>query len=106
MPHEVVPDHLHLAIEPELHVPILRVEGISIRRRMDRLELQQILGADRVELANDDGGPGGVALVAERLVEGDADLQSWRSDVLQDCRRLGGESSHGRDEGGKHDDGS
>ena len=83
MPDEIVPDHLHVAIETELHVPIRRVERVAVRGRLRRLELQHVLRTDLIELLRDDVDGGGVGAVELSLVDGDADHHPFRHQILQ-----------------------
>jgi hypothetical protein len=83
MPDEIVPDHLHVAIEAELHVSIRRVECVAVGRRLRRLKLQDVLRADLVELLRDDVDGGGIYAVKLPLVDRDAYHHPLRHQVLQ-----------------------
>jgi hypothetical protein len=83
MPDERMSDHLHLAIEAELHVAVLCLEGVSIRRRMHELKLEQVLRADLVELFGDEVDGGRVDAVALALVDRHADRHALRHQILE-----------------------
>ena len=83
VPYEGVADDLHLAVEAELYVAVLRLERVSIRRRMHELELEQVLRADLVELLRDDVDAGGVDAVALALIDRDADHRSLRHQIFE-----------------------
>ena len=108
MPDEIVPDHLHVAIDAELDVSIRRVERVAIGRRLRRLELQHVLGADLVELLRDEVDGGGVGALELPLVDGDADHHPLRHQVLQRhilvCRRGEKGETGGRDKPSHHAD--
>ena len=75
-------DDLHLAVDAELHVAVLRLEGVAIRRRVHELELEQVLRADLVELLRDDVDGGGVDAVALALIDRHADHGSLRHQIF------------------------
>jgi hypothetical protein len=111
MPDEIVPDHLHVAIEAELHVSICRVERVAVGGRLRQLKLQHVLGTDLVELLRDDVDGGGVGAVELPLIDGDADHHPLWHQVLQRhilmCRRgqngkTDGDRSHVLDDRGSH----
>ena len=83
VPHEGVADDLHLAVEAELHVAVLRLEGVSIRRRMHELELEEVLRADLIELLRDDADGGRIEVVALALVDRHADHHALRHQILE-----------------------
>jgi hypothetical protein len=80
---------------------------LSAGLRMDGLPLQQVLGADRVELAEHEGRGLLVAAVALGPVDGGADAQPLRGEVLERRRRRGvcGADAAGEQEA-HHDRGS
>ena len=82
VPHERVADDLHLAVDAELHVAVLRLEG-AVGRRVHELELEQILRADLVELLRDEVDGGGVDAVALALIDRHADHGSLRHQIFQ-----------------------
>jgi hypothetical protein len=91
MPDQGVPDHLHTTLESELHVAVRRVERVTIGRRLRRLELQHVLGADLVEVFRDDLDRTSVGAFELPLVDGHADRHAFGHQVLQRhvlvCRR-------------------
>ena len=82
MPHQIVANDLHLPVEAELHVAVLRLENVTIRGGMHGLKLEQVLRADLVELLRDDVHGGGVDAVALPLIDRHADHHALRHEIL------------------------
>src|SRR4051812_39997107 len=83
MPHEIVANHLHLAVEAELHVAVLRLEYVTIGGGMDGLKFEQILRTDLVELLGDDFDTRSIGAVTLSLINRDANHHALRHEFLE-----------------------
>ena len=88
VPDECVADDEHLVAQTKVHILIRQREIVLPRQRMDIFPLQNIFGADGVELRLDDGGFHSVGFPELRWVQRRANEKIIFENVFQRWFRL------------------